>query len=197
MGERKIFKKRKPGAQCALGRDHSGSVVSEPCVCANWDFECDYGYERHGESQCVPAFWYNPASPSKDCSLGQSYLNSTGYRRIVSNNCTDGLREKYTAKAQMCPGKAPRGLHVVTTDGRLVAEQGHNATFIILMEEGDLQRTNIQLDFGDGIAVSYANFSPIEDGIKHVYKSAGIFQVTAYAENNLGSDTAVLFLHVV
>uniref|UniRef100_A0A9L0TDL7 Sortilin related VPS10 domain containing receptor 3 n=1 Tax=Equus caballus TaxID=9796 RepID=A0A9L0TDL7_HORSE len=158
---------------------------------------CDYGYERHGESKCVPAFWYNPASPSKDCSLGQSYLNSTGYRRIVSNNCTDGLREKYTAKAQMCPGKAPRGLHVVTTDGRLVAEQGHNATFIVLMEEGDLQRTNIQLDFGDGIAVSYANFSPIEDGIKHVYKSAGIFQVTAYAENNLGSDTAVLFLHVV
>ncbi|XP_070339772.1 VPS10 domain-containing receptor SorCS3 isoform X2 [Equus asinus] len=157
----------------------------------------DYGYERHGESKCVPAFWYNPASPSKDCSLGQSYLNSTGYRRIVSNNCTDGLREKYTAKAQMCPGKAPRGLHVVTTDGRLVAEQGHNATFIVLMEEGDLQRTNIQLDFGDGIAVSYANFSPIEDGIKHVYKSAGIFQVTAYAENNLGSDTAVLFLHVV
>lgn len=63
--------------------------------------------------------------------------------------------------------------------------------------QGDLQRTNIQLDFGDGIAVSYANFSPIEDGIKHVYKSAGIFQVTAHAENNLGSDTAVLFLHVV
>ncbi|XP_027384880.1 VPS10 domain-containing receptor SorCS3 isoform X2 [Bos indicus x Bos taurus] len=197
MGERKIFKKRKPGAQCALGRDSSGTVVSEPCVCADWDFECDYGYERHGESQCVPAFWYNPASPSKDCSLGQSYFNSTGYRRIVSNKCTDGLREKYTAKAQMCPGKAPHGLHVATTDGRLVAEQGHNATFIILMEEGDLQRTNIQLDFGDGIAVSYTNFSPIEDGIKHVYKSAGIFQVTAYAENNLGSDTAVLFLHVV
>lgn len=40
--------------------------------------DSDYGYERHGESQCVPAFWYNPASPSKDCSLGQSYLNSTG-----------------------------------------------------------------------------------------------------------------------
>lgn len=65
------------------------------------------------------------------------------------------------------------------------------------LSQGDLQRTNIQLDFGDGIAVSYANFSPIEDGIKHVYRSAGIFQVTAYAENNLGSDTAVLFLHVL
>lgn len=39
MGERKIFKKRKPGAQCALSRDSSGTVVSEPCVCADWDFE--------------------------------------------------------------------------------------------------------------------------------------------------------------
>uniref|UniRef100_A0A7M4F1S9 VPS10 domain-containing receptor SorCS3 n=1 Tax=Crocodylus porosus TaxID=8502 RepID=A0A7M4F1S9_CROPO len=196
MGERKIYKKRKPGAQCALGRDYSRTVVSEPCVCADGDFD-DYGYERHSNNQCVPAFWFNPSSLSKDCSFGQSYLNSTGYRRIVSNNCVDGLREKYMAKAEKCPGKAPRGLHILTTDGKLVTEQGHNATFIILMDEGDLQRTNIQLDFGDGIAVSYANFSPIEDGIRHVYKSAGIFQVTAYAENSLGSDTAVLFLHVV
>uniref|UniRef100_A0A8C8B5L8 VPS10 domain-containing receptor SorCS3 n=1 Tax=Otus sunia TaxID=257818 RepID=A0A8C8B5L8_9STRI len=197
MGERKIYKKRKPGVQCSLGRDYSQTVVSEPCVCGQGDFECDYGYERHSNNQCVPAFWFSPSSLSKDCSIGQSYLNSTGYRRIVSNNCTDGLREKYMAKMEKCPGKAPRGLQIITTDGKLVTEQGHNATFIILMEEGDLQRTNIQLDFGDGIAVSYANFSPVEDGIRHVYKSAGIFQVTAYAENSLGSDTAVLFLHVV
>lgn len=57
------------------------------------------------------------------------------YRRIVSNNCTDGLQEKYMAKMEKCPGKAPRGLHILTTDGKLVTEQGHNATFIILMEE--------------------------------------------------------------
>lgn len=57
------------------------------------------------------------------------------YRRIVSNNCTDGLREKYMAKVEKCPGKAPRGLHILTTDGKLVTEQGHNATFLILMEE--------------------------------------------------------------
>uniref|UniRef100_A0A8D2MG05 VPS10 domain-containing receptor SorCS3 n=1 Tax=Zonotrichia albicollis TaxID=44394 RepID=A0A8D2MG05_ZONAL len=194
MGERKIYKKRKPGAQCSLGRDYSQTVVSEP-LCDPGDF--DYGYERHSNNQCIPAFWFSPSSLSKDCNVGQNYWNSTGYRRIVSNNCTDGLREKYMAKMEKCPGKAPRGLHILTSDGKLVMEQGHNATFIILMEEGDLQRTNIQLDFGDGIAVSYANFSPVEDGIRHVYKSAGIFQVTAFAENSLGSDTAVLFLHVV
>uniref|UniRef100_A0A8C3UR86 Sortilin related VPS10 domain containing receptor 3 n=1 Tax=Catharus ustulatus TaxID=91951 RepID=A0A8C3UR86_CATUS len=188
MGERKIYKKRKPGVQCSLGRDYSQTVVSEPCVCGQGDFECDYGYERHSNNQCIPAFWFSPSSLSKDCNAGQNYWNSTGYRRIVSNNCTDGLREKYMARMEKCPGKAPRGLHILTSDGKLVLEQGHNATFIILMEE---------LDFGDGIAVSYANFSPVEDGVRHVYKSAGIFQVTAYAENSLGSDTAVLFLHVV
>uniref|UniRef100_A0A8D0BKM2 PKD domain-containing protein n=1 Tax=Salvator merianae TaxID=96440 RepID=A0A8D0BKM2_SALMN len=197
MGERKIYKKRKAGAWCELTRDYSRTVVSEPCICAEWDFECDYGYERHSNNQCIPAFWFNPSSQLKDCSLGQNYLNSTGYRKIISNNCTDGLREKYAAKSEQCPGKAPRGLHVLTSNGKLVAEQGYNTTFVILLEEGDLQRTNIQLDFGDGTAVSYANFSPIEDGIRHVYKSTGIFQVTAYAENNLGSDLAALFLHVV
>uniref|UniRef100_A0ABM5G202 VPS10 domain-containing receptor SorCS3 n=1 Tax=Pogona vitticeps TaxID=103695 RepID=A0ABM5G202_9SAUR len=197
MGERKIYKKRKAGAWCSLSRDYSRTVVSEPCICAEWDFECDYGYERHSNNQCIPAFWFNLSSQMKECSLGQSYLNSTGYRRIVSNNCTDGLQEKYAAKPEQCPGKAPRGLHILTSTGKLVTEQGYNTTFIILMEEGDLQRTNIQLDFGDGTAVSYANFSPIEDGIRHIYKTTGIFQVTAYAENNLGSDLAALFLHVV
>uniref|UniRef100_A0A803YJ55 Sortilin related VPS10 domain containing receptor 3 n=1 Tax=Meleagris gallopavo TaxID=9103 RepID=A0A803YJ55_MELGA len=177
MGERKIYKKRKPGSQCSLGRDYSQTVVSEPL--------CNFGRFFRASScstgSCIPAFWFSPSSLSKDCSIGQSYLNSTGYRRIVSNNCTDGLREKYKAKMEKCPGKAPRGLSLIQPS----------------LLQGDLQRTNIQLDFGDGIAVSYANFSPVEDGIRHVYKSAGIFQVTAYAENSLGSDTAVLFLHVV
>lgn len=46
MGERKIYKKRKPGVQCSLGRDYSQTVVSEPCVCGQGDFEwwvCDSG----------------------------------------------------------------------------------------------------------------------------------------------------------
>ena len=57
-------------------------------------------------------------------------------------------------------------------------------------------RTNIQLDFGDGTAVSYSNLSWIEEGIRHVYKTAGIFRVSALAENTLGFDTTTLYLHV-
>uniref|UniRef100_A0A672U2M1 Sortilin related VPS10 domain containing receptor 1 n=1 Tax=Strigops habroptila TaxID=2489341 RepID=A0A672U2M1_STRHB len=195
MGAKRIYRKRKSEKKCMQGK-YAGAMTSEPCVCTEADFDCDYGYERHSNGQCLPAFWYNPSSLSKDCSLGQSYLNSTGYRKVVSNNCTDGVRERYTAKPQQCPGKAPQGLHIITSDGKLTAEQGHNVTFLVQLEEGDLQRSLIQVDFGDGIAVSYANLSSTEDGIKHIYQNVGIFRVTVMVENSLGSDNAVLYLHV-
>ncbi|XP_049710969.1 VPS10 domain-containing receptor SorCS1 isoform X1 [Elephas maximus indicus] len=195
MGAKRIYKKRKSERKCMQGK-YAGAMESEPCVCTEADFDCDYGYERHSNGQCLPAFWFNPSSLSKDCSLGQSYLNSTGYRKVVSNNCTDGVREQYTAKPQKCPGKAPRGLRIVTADGKLTAEQGHNVTLVVQLEEGDVQRTLIQVDFGDGIAVSYVNLSSMEDGIKHVYQNVGIFRVTVQVDNSLGSDSAVLYLHV-
>ncbi|XP_017356291.2 VPS10 domain-containing receptor SorCS1-like, partial [Cebus imitator] len=195
MGAKRIYKKRKSERKCMQGK-YAGAMESKPCVCTEADFDCDYGYERHSNGQCLPAFWFNPSSLSKDCSLGQSYLNSTGYRKVVSNNCTDGVREQYTAKPQKCPGKAPRGLRIVTADGKLTAEQGHNVTLMVQLEEGDVQRTLIQVDFGDGIAVSYVNLSSMEDGIKHVYQNVGIFRVTVQVDNSLGSDSAVLYLHV-
>ncbi|KAM4703698.1 VPS10 domain-containing receptor SorCS1 isoform 3-T3 [Rhinophrynus dorsalis] len=195
MGAKRTYKKRRSERKCMQGK-YAGAMSSEPCVCTEADFECDYGYERHSNGQCLPAFWYNPSSLSKDCSLGQSYLNSTGYRKVVSNNCTDGVRERYTAKPQQCPGKAPHGLRVSTMDGKLTAEQGHNVTFVLQLEEGDIQRTNIQVDFGDGIAASYANLSATEDGIKHVYQNVGIFRVVVQVDNQLGSDSALLYLHI-
>uniref|UniRef100_A0A8C2UVJ4 VPS10 domain-containing receptor SorCS1 n=1 Tax=Chinchilla lanigera TaxID=34839 RepID=A0A8C2UVJ4_CHILA len=195
MGAKRKYKKRKSERKCMQGK-YAGAMESEPCVCTEADFDCDYGYERHSNGQCLPAFWFNPSSLSKDCSVGQSYLNSTGYRKVVSNNCTDGVREQYTAKPQKCPGKAPRGLRIVTADGKLMAEQGHNVTLLVQLEEGDVQRTLIQVDFGDGIAVSYVNLSSMEDGIKHVYQNVGIFRVTVQVDNSLGSDSAVLYLHV-
>ncbi|KAK6482263.1 VPS10 domain-containing receptor SorCS1-like [Huso huso] len=196
MGMKRIYRKLKPTARCVMGRDTSFTMTSEPCLCTQADFECDYGYERHGDGKCLPAFWFNPSSISSSCSTGNSFLNSTGYRKVVSNNCTAGVKEIYTARKQQCPGRAPRGLHLVTSDGKLTATTGNNVTFLVFLEEGDGSRTSITLDFGDGNAVSYSNVSSIEDGIKHVYKNVGIFKVTAVGENSLGSDSAVLYLHV-
>ncbi|XP_033827186.1 VPS10 domain-containing receptor SorCS3 [Periophthalmus magnuspinnatus] len=196
MGQKQIYMKRRPGNYCMLGKDYSRILSAESCICRAHDFECDYGYERRGDGNCRPAFWFNPSTVSGSCSHGQNYLNSTGYRKVVLNNCTKGVKEMYTARKQQCPNRPPKGLQLSTRDGKLTAHLGTNVTFVVNLDEGDSLRTNIQLDFGDGTAVSYSNLSWTEEGIKHVYKSAGIFRVTALAENSLGYDSTTLYLHI-
>ncbi|XP_041694252.2 VPS10 domain-containing receptor SorCS3-like [Coregonus clupeaformis] len=155
----------------------------------------DYGFERRREENCLPAFWFNPAVVSRSCSQGQNYLNSTRYRKVVSNNCIKGVKDMYTPRKQMCPNRAPKGLSLSTREGKLTADLYTNVTFLVHLDEGDSMRTNIQLDFGDGMAVSYSNLSWIEEGIRHVYKTAGIFRVSALEENTLGFYTTTLYLH--
>ncbi|XP_066517473.1 VPS10 domain-containing receptor SorCS1 isoform X2 [Hoplias malabaricus] len=196
MGVKRIYRKLKPIARCVMGKTYSVTMTSEPCDCTESDFECDYGYERRTDGRCTPAFWFQPSSMSRSCTTGHTFLNSTGYRKVVSNNCTGGVVDLYTARRLPCPSQAPKGLHLVTSEGKLSALLSHNVTFLVFLEQGDGSRTSITVDFGDGNGITYSNVSSIEDGIKHVYKNVGIYRVSATAENSLGSETAVLFLHV-
>ncbi|MFT7807146.1 VPS10 domain-containing receptor SorCS1-like [Arapaima gigas] len=196
MGVKRIYRKLKPVARCVMGKDYSVTMTSEPCECTESDFECDYGYERRSDGKCLPSFWFLPSSMMRTCTTGNSFLNSTGYRKVVSNNCTGGVIEEYTARKQSCPSRAPKGLHLVTSEGKLTAALGTNVTFLVFLEEGDGSKTSITLDFGDGNAITYSNLSSIEDGIKHVYRGVGIYKVSATGENSHGSETVVLYLHI-
>ncbi|XP_037620476.1 VPS10 domain-containing receptor SorCS1 isoform X1 [Sebastes umbrosus] len=196
MGVKRIYRKLKPTSRCVMGKTYTVSMTSGPCDCTEADFECDYGYERRSDGKCTPAFWFHPSTMSRSCTTGMTFLNSTGYRKVVSNNCTAGVSVEYTARRQQCPIQAPKGLHLVTSEGTLTATLGTNVTFLVFLEEGDGARTSITLDFGDGHALTYSNVSSIEDGIKHIYKAVGIYRVTATGENSLGSETVVLYLHV-
>uniref|UniRef100_A0A8C9TDU8 Sortilin related VPS10 domain containing receptor 1 n=1 Tax=Scleropages formosus TaxID=113540 RepID=A0A8C9TDU8_SCLFO len=196
MGVKRIYRKLKPIARCVMGKDYSVTMTSEPCECTESDFECDYGYERRNDGKCVPSFWFSSSSMVRSCTTGNSFLNSTGYRKVVSNNCTAGVIEEYTARKQSCPSRAPKGLHLITSEGKLTAALGTNVTFLVFLEEGDGSKTSIMVDFGDGNAITYSNLSSIEDGIKHVYRNVGIYKVSATGENSLGSETVVLYLHV-
>ncbi|XP_057187176.1 VPS10 domain-containing receptor SorCS1 isoform X2 [Triplophysa rosa] len=196
MGVKRVYRNLKAVARCVMGKNYSVTMISEPCDCNESDFECDYGFERRSDGKCTPAFWFLPSSMSRSCTTEHTFLNSTGYRKVVSNNCTGGVMEQYTARRQVCPSQAPRGLHLVTSEGKLTANHASNVTFLVFLEEGDGSRTSITVDFGDGNAFTYSNVSSIEDGIKHIYKNVGIYRVSATAENSLGSETVLLFLHV-
>uniref|UniRef100_A0A669CW50 Sortilin related VPS10 domain containing receptor 1 n=1 Tax=Oreochromis niloticus TaxID=8128 RepID=A0A669CW50_ORENI len=187
MGMKRIFQKLKANVRCVKARDQYISQMSDSCLCTEADFECDYGFERQIDGTCAPAFWFIHSATSRDCITGDSFLNTTG---SLSNNCTEGNLLKYIPRRQKCPSQAPRGLQLFTSEGTLVATLGKNVTFLVFLEEV------ITVDFGDGTAISYVNISSIDDGVKHIYSKVGIYQVSATANNALGFDRVVLYLHV-
>ncbi|KAM9809184.1 VPS10 domain-containing receptor SorCS1-like [Syngnathus typhle] len=196
MGMKRIFQKLRVNARCVKAREQYISQMSESCPCTEADFECDYGFERQVDGSCTPAFWFVPSATSRDCITGESFLNSTGYRRALSNNCTEGTLLKYSPRRQKCPRQVPRGLQLFTSEGVLVAALNKNVTFLVFLEEGLSSTTSVTVDFGDGTTISYVNISSIEDGVKHVYGKVGIYQVSATASNVLGFDRVTLYLHV-
>ncbi|XP_077351676.1 VPS10 domain-containing receptor SorCS1-like isoform X1 [Festucalex cinctus] len=196
MGMKRIFQKLRVNARCVKAREQYIPQMSDSCPCTEADFECDYGFERQVDGSCTPAFWFVPSATSRDCITGDSFLNSTGYRRALSNNCTEGTLLKYSPRRQKCPSQVPKGLQLFTSEGTLVATLNKNVTFLVFLEEGLSSTTSITVDFGDGTAISYVNISSIEDGVKHVYGKVGIYQVAAIASNVLGFDRVTLYLHV-
>ncbi|KAI4888270.1 hypothetical protein NFI96_013855 [Prochilodus magdalenae] len=196
MGQRQVFMKRKPGVQCAVGPNSPKVISAESCICTFYDFECDYGYERQVSGRCVPAFWYDMNASAHTCNQGQAYLKSAGYRRVHSNNCDEGLKETLSPRQQQCEETPPSGLQLQTSNTLLTANLGTNVTFRVTLQHGDSVSTSLHLDFGDGISVSYSNFSRLGNGVKHIYRTAGIFRATAHAQNSQGSDFASLYLHI-
>ncbi|XP_077586040.1 VPS10 domain-containing receptor SorCS3-like [Stigmatopora nigra] len=196
MGEKQILMKRRPGNRCMLSQDYSRIYSSEPCQCTAYDFECDYGWERRTDGKCSPTFWFDPNAMGKGCSAGQSFFNSTGYRKVLANNCKEIGRNVYSPRRQNCRPRPPRGLRLTTGSGELSARLGTNVTFVVHLQDGDAPRTSVQLDFGDGIRITYSNLSRADAGIQHVYRATGIYRVTAEAENTQGSDSCLLYLHI-
>lgn len=41
----------------------------------------------------------------------------------------------YTARRLLCPSQAPKGLHLVTSEGKLTALLSHNVTFLVFLEQ--------------------------------------------------------------
>ncbi|XP_048046802.1 LOW QUALITY PROTEIN: VPS10 domain-containing receptor SorCS3 [Megalobrama amblycephala] len=196
MGEKQMYMKRKPGTRCTLGREYSRVVSAESCICTLYDFECDYGFERQASGKCAPAFWYDVNLPAHTCSHGQRFRNSTGYRRVLLNNCREGLKDTLSPRMQQCKPIAPSGLQLSTINSQLTAVVGTNITFRVALQNGDSLSTSLHVDFGDGISVSYSNISRLGDSITHTYRVAGIFRVTAHAQNSQGTDSSSVYLHI-
>lgn len=112
--------------------------------------------------------------------------------------CTQNVSQWFRCDGNITCSTCPQHLVIKVSKaaGHHVLVSNLRLNLSVCLVQGDGARTSITLDFGDGHALTYSNVSSLEDGIKHIYKTVGIYWVTATGENSLGSESATLYLHV-
>ncbi|KAH6903602.1 vacuolar protein sorting/targeting protein 10 [Coprinopsis sp. MPI-PUGE-AT-0042] len=90
MGHKQWYKRRKEDANCYVGdKFHDPEEKEEVCECTKEDFECDYNYVRNGE-KCEPV-GLEPAPPNSCNEKTDTYMGSSGFRKVPGNTCKGGL----------------------------------------------------------------------------------------------------------
>jgi hypothetical protein len=108
LGERVVYRRRKPAAQCHADTQPPASTA--PCECEVSDYECDFCYARVGRGPCARTH-DNVTCP--DVLPAPAYCDgnttrSKGYRRIPGNNCHPP-HANYEPDVVPCPPTAGAG----------------------------------------------------------------------------------------
>eukprot|EP01122_Echinamoeba_exundans_P014443 TRINITY_DN6543_c0_g1_i1.p1 TRINITY_DN6543_c0_g1~~TRINITY_DN6543_c0_g1_i1.p1 ORF type:complete len:779 (-),score=188.84 TRINITY_DN6543_c0_g1_i1:34-2166(-) len=102
MGQRLTFKRRKPEAKCWNGEKYNPKPVSEPCLCSDADYECDYCFRFDDVlDKCVFDCFKDrnqtaqlaAVKPDDVCSTETNRfyweVPGKGYRKVADNKCDD------------------------------------------------------------------------------------------------------------
>ncbi|KAI5121770.1 hypothetical protein M0805_009581 [Coniferiporia weirii] len=148
MGHKQWYLRRKPDADCYVGREFDDPVEHEDnCPCTDADFECDYNYIRSGDL-CLPAGPEPiPAGVCRDSS--GTYMGSSGYRLIPGNTCVkkaegskDEPVEKSCSLAQPEEGEATH--QVFEFDAEIVqyAYFKESTTILVRLSDGTVWQSS-------------------------------------------------------
>ncbi|KAG8591362.1 hypothetical protein GDO81_000140 [Engystomops pustulosus] len=201
MGQQRSFRKRKTSSWCIKGKSFTSALTSRICQCESTDYVCDYGFEQEvtqkQTSRCFADFWFNPEAPPDDCTVGQTYTSTTGYRKVVSNVCEGGIDLQENLARYQCPLIAPKGLRITIKGDSMAVKPGEDITFIVRQDQGDILNTKYQVDLGDGFKAIYVNLTLMGEPIRHRYETPGIYRVSVKAENVAGHDEAIIYVQVI
>ncbi|XP_071982233.1 VPS10 domain-containing receptor SorCS2 isoform X2 [Engystomops pustulosus] len=201
MGQQRSFRKRKTSSWCIKGKSFTSALTSRICQCESTDYVCDYGFEQEvtqkQTSRCFADFWFNPEAPPDDCTVGQTYTSTTGYRKVVSNVCEGGIDLQENLARFQCPLIAPKGLRITIKGDSMAVKPGEDITFIVRQDQGDILNTKYQVDLGDGFKAIYVNLTLMGEPIRHRYETPGIYRVSVKAENVAGHDEAIIYVQVI
>ncbi|KAJ7042878.1 Oligoxyloglucan reducing end-specific cellobiohydrolase [Mycena alexandri] len=145
MGSKQTFKRRKVHADCYVGDNPTGTHGSAGnCPCADADYECDYNFawDDHACVAIAP-----PAIPPGVClSMEDTYLSSSGYRKIPGNSCVGGSKDEKVQKSCQ-PEKPAEGAIAHQTfefPSRIIEHQyfADSTTLLVLLVDHTLWQSN-------------------------------------------------------
>jgi len=101
MGHKDYFRRRKPDANCVVAEKFKDPVGREEnCVCTDEDYECDYNYVLDGNECVLAGPQQIPAGQCKNA--GDTFLGSSGYRKVPGNTCITQGKPKDALKVNDC-----------------------------------------------------------------------------------------------
>ncbi|KDN45461.1 Oligoxyloglucan reducing end-specific cellobiohydrolase [Tilletiaria anomala UBC 951] len=109
MGHKQWYMRRKADADCYVGNKFQDPVDHEDrCECTGHDYECDFGYLADSSGKCSPEG--EIPLPAGACTAKQnSYLASSGYRKIPGNTCQGGAKLDEPVRKSCKDVKTPTG----------------------------------------------------------------------------------------
>uniref|UniRef100_A0A8D9B9P9 Sortilin-related receptor n=1 Tax=Cacopsylla melanoneura TaxID=428564 RepID=A0A8D9B9P9_9HEMI len=122
-GKRETYERRLLGANCMNGREYERPVSTQACQCGLEDFECDVGFIKELDTlRCVrnKTIQRDPYDVPKNCTVGQYYNRTKGYRPIPDDVCTGGDVNNFVPEIVPCPTKEQSRFLLLAQKNRIV-----------------------------------------------------------------------------
>ncbi|KAK6184623.1 hypothetical protein SNE40_007060 [Patella caerulea] len=197
LGQTLQFERRKQFARCSYGVDYEQPLSHIPCNCTPEDFECDYGYELKNNFKCKMASWFNEDYLIVECTEGQKYNRSRGYRKVASDKCFGGVSDSdiYRPVPNIpCPVVAPHGLRLQTEKNVVATNQQTN--YELTQSGGSELSTVYTWNFNDSSNEITKTGLINHTQVTHTYTKHGSYSITVTAKNKNGSTSAYLMIRV-
>ncbi|XP_065883529.1 uncharacterized protein [Dysidea avara] len=179
LGERIVYRKRKPGRCCHTGSDYWNPISVSTCQCSIEDYGCDLGFRRSTSSLCVPVSYY-PNTIPKSCATDDHYTVSSGYRRIAGDTCQKSADSNFDSRVTLaCPDR--------TFDLQLTADPSTTTvnTSIIFSVTSN-ENGFYYFTFGDNNDSSNA-VRTVSETVTHSYSAPGYYTVRVLASTIAGN----------
>lgn len=146
LGHKQWYRRRRPDAKCYVGNKfHEEIGHEEDCECVDEDYECDFNYVL-ADGECVSRGL--ETVPIGQCTReGQTYMGSSGYRKIPGDTCKGGIEKDKPVKkdcslARPEDGKASHVVH--SFDSYVVNQQyfGQGATVLLQLADDSVWQSS-------------------------------------------------------